>query len=149
MKKFVMSLVAAFAISPVMAEDSVNLAGLGLGNLQPVSEAAGMKVRGMSSSTQGMSMGTASLLIIDPLSGTQYSSTAASFNFSSAESGGTGEFDDSISNTGISLGWGADFGYDGEGTSFTGGGSGGVFSFGQGGSDYDFNWTMPSFGFIP
>lgn len=66
MKKFVLSLVAALAISPVMAEDSVNLAGLGLGGLQPVSEAAGMEVRGLSSSAQGFSMAVASALIIDP-----------------------------------------------------------------------------------
>jgi hypothetical protein len=147
MKKFVMSLVAAFAISPVMAEDSVNLAGLGLGNLQPVSEEAGMEVRGLSASAQGMSMATATLLLIDPNSGSKVSFDASSFNFASDENAGVDEV--GTTSTAANLVFPAlSLDTDNEGVTFAGDvTTGALFSQGQGagGGATGFTFTLPTF----
>lgn len=148
MKKFVLSLVAALAISPVMADDSVNLAGLGLGGLQPVSEAAGMKVRGLSSSAQGFSMAVASALIIDPSSGSSARFDASAFNTVTDENGG---FDEASAASTVAnlvfptLSLDIDAGTD----SFVGSVSNGaIFSNTQGGAGTPFAFDLPTFDFF-
>jgi hypothetical protein len=151
MKKFVLSLVAAFGISPVLADEPVNLAALGLGNLQQVSEEAGMKVRGMSSSAQGFSMASVSILLIDPNTGGQASIGQSSFQWSTDENAGLGLIASSRSDTFSSViaPDGFDLVIDNEnGFSYTGLVSPFfLYSGSQGGGAADFDFDLPTFFF--
>lgn len=148
MKKFVLSLVAAFAISPVMASEPVDLSSFGLGNLQPVSEAAGMKVRGMSSNASSSSLVLFNVLLFDPVTKSSVGFNASSISSSSEELAGTGEDSLAASNNAASIVFptitldvadGASDGFVGSVL------SGGVLGAGQSGAGFAFNWNLPTF----
>ena len=87
-----MILVATMVAAPVMAEEGnlsdATLSSLGLGSLQVLSDANGMEVRGMSSSSQASSLSFASFLIFDPNTGASWTGQVADFGRGTAENAG-------------------------------------------------------------
>lgn len=85
MKRIIFSMLALFAAVPVMAAEPVELIGLGLSDLQTVSEQAGMEVRGLSSNAHSSGLTTIRAFAIDPLTGSTFNANASNFAKSSQD----------------------------------------------------------------
>lgn len=75
---------ALLASGSALAAEPLTLGSLGLGSLRPVSDRAGLEVRGMSSRAYSMSVASLSALIYDPATGSQTNVDIA--HFSNSES---------------------------------------------------------------
>lgn len=98
MKRIIFLMLAFFAAVPAMAAEPVELIGLGLSDLQAVSEEAGMEVRGLSSNAHSSGLTTIRAFAIDPATGSTFNANASNFAKSSQE-GAVAENSDASSNT--------------------------------------------------
>lgn len=85
MKKMIFSMLALFAAVPAIAAEPVELSGLGLSNLQEVSEEAGLEVRGLSSNAHSSGLSTIRAFAIDPSTGSTFNANASNFAKSSQD----------------------------------------------------------------
>lgn len=85
MKRMIFSMLALFAAVPAMAAEPFELSGLGLSDLQAVSEEAGMEVRGLSSNAHSSGLSTIRAFAIDPATGSTFNANASNFAKSSQD----------------------------------------------------------------
>ena len=95
--------VLSFSTSAFAQENvsDTDLAQLGLGSMQQMSDAEGMEVRGMSSNSQASSFGFFSLFAFDPQTGSSFSANAADFARNTAENAGLNATSTSNSTAGV------------------------------------------------
>lgn len=98
MKRMIFSMLALFAAVPAMAAEPFELSGLGLSDLQAVSEEAGMEVRGLSSNAHSSGLTTIRAFAIDPATGSTFNANASNFAKSSQD-GAVAANSDASSNT--------------------------------------------------
>jgi len=79
---------ALMASGSAVAADPLSLGSLGLSGLRPVSDRAGLQVRGMSSRAYSMSVASLSALIYDPATGSQTNVDIAHFSNSESQAFG-------------------------------------------------------------
>lgn len=91
MKRMIFSMLALFAAVPAMAAEPFELSGLGLSDLQAVSEETGMEVRGLSSSAHSSGLTTIRAFAIDPATGSTFNANASNFAKSAQEGAATVE----------------------------------------------------------
>lgn len=88
----VLAVLAAFVAVPAMAGDGNvaqgDLSSLGLGQMQVMSDAQGLTVRGMSSNSQSTGLLLASSLLFDPITGSDSRASLALFSRGTAENAG-------------------------------------------------------------
>jgi hypothetical protein len=97
MKKMIFSMLALFAAVPAIASEPVQLSGLGLSDLQQVSEETGLQVRGLSSNAHSSGLTTIRAFAIDPSTGATFNANASNFARSSQD--GTVGFEGSLGST--------------------------------------------------
>lgn len=98
MKKIIFSVLAMFAAAPLMASEPVELSGLGLSELEQVSDETGMEVRGLSSNAHSSGLTTIRAFAIDPATGSTFNANASNFA-KAAQDGATTDNSDASSNT--------------------------------------------------
>lgn len=122
------SLVLALSAVPALADNGAvpqsTLQSVGLGQMQVLSDAEGMQIRGMSSFAASTNVGVSSGTLLDPLTGSSTTWSSARWSASGAANGGSNTSSSSISG-GINVGGGALFT-----PVFQGFGIGGSFGFG-------------------
>jgi hypothetical protein len=88
----VVAAVVVLGAIPAFAGDGnvpqATLSALGLGNMQVVSDAEGMQVRGTSSSVQATSLSLFSAVLFDPFSGANFTFAGADFSRATDENAG-------------------------------------------------------------
>lgn len=142
MKKVIFAVLALFA-APVMANEPVDLLSYGLGEMQTVSEDAGMQVRGLSSTSAAMSVGSLAGLLFNPDNGSQINFESASFNSGASEqtvgTANSSGAEAAVGATALTFDMGTFSGNVGQFALFSGGQSGAQGAF-------TFSLNVPSFG---
>jgi hypothetical protein len=103
-RKYILGLVAALTVSPVVANEPVALSSLGLSSIEVVSEEAGMEVRGLSSSAASSGLAAVAGIIFDPATGSQFNFNNNNYSSGTDENAGLGESSATEINTLASLG---------------------------------------------
>ena len=79
------------------------LSSLGLGQMQVISDVAGMEVRGKSSSATATSLSLFSAVLFDPISGSSVTATGSSFDMATDQNAGLNVVSSATVTTGVGI----------------------------------------------